>query len=221
MTSTYMCLYQCVRLRSSKMFVSVRWSSLLKMDSYHKKIKKTIRRELFLFTPFCSVPLLTPYFKRPGFLIPSELSDQSHMLVSSSFVMRRTTSVFLSTTSPRCQTSLVSRHVTHCLYTSVLSTPSPRPRRTFPHRRYVVPFETSWFPSTSKFKLLLPTIRVTSRTLSVIPVIGFQHLPHSTKCSQDCLNLENQFVSQSQTCIHFRERIFTFIRGRFYRHRIW
>jgi hypothetical protein len=130
-------------------------------------------------TPFCSVPILPPSFKLPGFLIPSELSVQSHMLIpSSSFVLWRPTLVFLSTPSLRHQTSLVSRHTMHCLYTSDLSTTSPRPR-TSPHRRCALQFKNSRFPSTSKIKLL--TIRVTSKTLRVIHVIGSQHLPQSVK----------------------------------------
>ena len=53
-------------------------------------------------TPFCSAPILPPSFKLPGFLISSELSAQSHMLLPSSFfVLRRPPSAFLLTPSPR------------------------------------------------------------------------------------------------------------------------
>ena len=116
--------------------------------------------------------MLPPSFKLQGFLIPSELSAQNHMLLtSSSFVLRRPPLAFLSTPRPRRQTSLVSRHVMHCRYTSVLSMPSRRPR-TSPRRRCALPFKNSRLPSTPKIKL--PTIRVTFRTLSMLHVIGSQ-----------------------------------------------
>ena len=98
--------------------------------------------------------LSPPSFKIPGFLIiKSQVSDIPGIL---------------------------SR--TNCLYTSVLSTPSPRPR-TSSCRRCTLPFKNSRLPSTHKIKLL--TIPVTSRAFSVLHVIGSQHNPLSADCSQD------------------------------------
>ena len=53
-------------------------------------------------------------FKFPGSLIPSDLLVQRHMLIPSSFfVIRRLTSVFLSTPSPRPQTRDMSGISSH------------------------------------------------------------------------------------------------------------
>ena len=123
-----------------------------------------------LHTPCCSATFLALSFRIPGFLTPSEFSTQSHMLLaSSSFVWRRSPSMFFSTPSPRRQTSLVSRHVMHGRCTSFRSNPSLRPQKS-PRCHCALPFKNSRLPSTPKIKL--PIIRDMSRTLSVLLVIG-------------------------------------------------
>ena len=122
-------------------------------------------------------------FKLPGSRIPWELPAQSHrQLPSSSLVRRRPPSAFLSTPSPRHQTSLVFRHSMHCRYTPVLSMINPRPRispRAFPKKN-------SRLPLTPRIKL--PMIRVMTRTLNGFRMMMCsQHYPHSVKCSLGCL----------------------------------
>jgi hypothetical protein len=111
-------------------------------------------------TFFFTVPP-PPSFKFPVSLTPSELPTQNHRQIPSfSLVRRRPHSVFLSRTSPRCQTSLVFRHTINCRYTPVLSIPNPRSRifsHTLPKKYYRVPL-------TSRIKL--PMMSVMSRTLS-------------------------------------------------------
>ena len=126
------------------------------------------------------------------------------ILPNSSFVLRRPTSVVLSTPSPRRQTSLVFRHTMYCRCTSVLSIPNPR-SRTSPRRRCVFPFMNSRFPLTSKIKF--PTIRVMSRSqcsgevLSSHDVVNWISTSDTvvrlfTKDHRDIHLLFFQFVSQ-------------------------
>ena len=113
--------------------------------------------------------------------------------------------MFLSTPSPRHQTSLVSRHVTNCLSTLVLSTPSPRPR-TSPFRPCGSSFKNYQSPLRSKTKL--PTIHTLSRILSVFHVIfTFLHLRKTPnqgffRSVVHVLRLWIRFVRQDLVCVH-------------------
>ena len=156
-------------------------------------------------TPFCLSPIFPPSFKLPGFLIPSEVSTQNHMLIPRSFfVLRRPPLTFLSTPSPNRQTSLVSHHATHCLYVSVLSTPSPR-SRTSPRRHCALPFKKYRSPSTSKPKL--PTIHISSSVSqdnAHWTPSRIQKKPNQGLCQSvvHVLSLWIRFLGQDLSCVH-------------------
>ena len=130
-------------------------------DGFSQIIPLGMQHTLLLGTNFAPLLQAPRSFHTLGSLGPKS-NAASHLFL-------RLPSVFLSTLSPRHQTSLVSRHATNCLCTSVISTPSPRPR-TSPLRRYGSPFKNYRPPLTTKPKL--PTIHILSRTLSVLRVIS-------------------------------------------------
>ena len=95
-------------------------------------------------------------------------------LPSASFVLKRLPSVFLSTTNPRPQTSLVFRLALQFRNTQLPYRPNPRPR-TSPCCRCARLRKSSWLPSTPKIKL--PMILL-SRIVSVLRVISSATSPH-------------------------------------------
>ena len=139
-----------------------------------------------------------------------------------------------SSSSPRCQTSLVSCHARTVSILRFFRHPVQGPG----HPRVVVAHfhsRTLDFPqhtrSSSWQSLSRPGRSVCSMSL-VLNIIHFQPIAPKidndftlsyVKCLLTCLPVlvSIQFTSQPKTYIQFHERIFMFIRGSFNRHRIW